>query len=374
VKIFQILDKGSFNTGSVHQMFALAGSLADRGHTVSVAGKPGSEVETACHSNHIPYVPLPFRLDFDPITILGLARAFRHSGVDVVHVHKGRPHTLALLASMLVPVPCFVANRGVSFPLTIWNRGKYRSRRCHRVVCVCDAIRDIVIRSGKLPPEKVVTIYAGTDLRRFDPSREDGRGLRRELGFEDHHVVVCQTGLREWRGWRTLVEAFAEIAPSAPEARLLLVAAKDEEHRRMIQTETDRLHITGRTVILGYRSDMPAISAAQDIACDFSYAGLGITGTLREGMAMGRPVVASSAGGNPELVIEGETGFLVPPGDPGSTGKALLRLIRNPDERTRMGLAGRKRVVDFFSTDIRVSRMERLYSEVVTSETGSSIS
>lgn len=366
MNIVQILHIGNFNTGSVHQMYALSLGLRDAGHHVTVVGKPHSQVEQRCAEDGLPFESFSFRNEVDPGTIRGLASLFRREKTEVVHVHKGLPHTLALTASFFTPVPCFVANRGVSFPLTFWNRVKYRSRKCHRIVCVCDAIREVVIRTGRVSREKVVTVYAGTDLSRFNPDEEEGGSVRREFGYGSEHVVVCQIGLREWRGWKTLVEAFARVAEKAPEARLLLVAAKDRIHADEIMQYAAKWGVGNMTRVEGCRADMPAVAAAQDIAVDLSYAGPGITGTLREAMAMGRPVVCSSAGGNPELVLHGETGWVVPPRAPEETAEAILRLVKDRALRNTMGQAGCERARNGFSMKIRLQKIQALYREILT--------
>lgn len=366
MRIFQILHKGNFNTGSVHQMFLLSRGLKERGHEVTIITRPGSELAKKAKEEKIPCHELPLRHQLDLPSLWGLYRLYQSYQPEVVHVHKGLDHTLALGASFFHPIPCFVANRGVSFPLTLWNRGKYRSRRCHRVVCVCEAIRQVVIQTGKVAPDKVKVIYAGTDTEVFDPKRFAREALRASFGFKQEEVVICQIGLRPWRGWKTLVEAFAIVQKQVKiPLRLLLVACKDKEQEEAIRRFAHTVGVSGGLTIWGYRKDMPEIAYAQDIAVDLSYEGLGITGTLREALAMERPVVASHAGGNAELVVEGRTGFLVPPKDPEATAKALKTLILQPELRNSFGKAGRKRVVESFSQAQRIQKMESLYQEVL---------
>jgi glycosyltransferase involved in cell wall biosynthesis len=110
---------------------------------------------------------------------------------------------------------------------------------------------------------------------------------------------------------------------------------------------------------------MPDVLAAADVVADLSYEGLGITGTIREAMALGRPVVASSAGGNPELVQDGVSGLLVPPRDPPAVAAAIRRLVLDPALGSRLGTAARERVSRGFSTEVRLDRIEELYSRLI---------
>jgi glycosyltransferase involved in cell wall biosynthesis len=106
---------------------------------------------------------------------------------------------------------------------------------------------------------------------------------------------------------------------------------------------------------------MPDVLAAADVVVDLSYEGLGITGTIREAMALGKPVVASAAGGNPELVQDGSSGLLVAPRDPAALASAVERLLGDPALASRLSRAARERVVAGFTTDARLDRIEALY-------------
>ncbi len=110
---------------------------------------------------------------------------------------------------------------------------------------------------------------------------------------------------------------------------------------------------------------MPDVLAAAEIVADLSYEGLGITGTLREAMALGVPVIASAAGGNPELVVDGESGLLVPPRDPASMAAAIRRLLTDSALASRLAGAGRERVEKGFSSEVRLDRIESLYARLI---------
>jgi glycosyltransferase involved in cell wall biosynthesis len=284
---------------------------------------------------------------------------------DIVHVHKGRPHALALgAAAGLGRRPVLVVNRGVSFPLDFFNKWKYRHPRVGAVVCVAEAIRRIVIASGGLPPEKVHTIHAGTDTARFDPARVDTTAVRRELGLQEDDLLVGQVSVRDWKGWRELEEAFARVAQAHARARLLLVWCEPEAEREKVLTAARELGIGERLLTLPYRTDMPEVLGACDIVADASWAGTGITGTIREAMAMGRAVLATDCAGNRELVLDGQVGLLVPQKDVSALAAALDRLLGDPALRERLGRAGRRRVLEGFSTAVRLDRLEALYRKL----------
>jgi len=121
--------------------------------------------------------------------------------------------------------------------------------------------------------------------------------------------------------------------------------------------------------VLGHREDIPEILAASDLVVDASYAGLGLTGSLREALAVETPVIATDIEGHPELIVEGETGLLVPPRNPDAMAQAILRLLENPTRAKAMARAGRKRVEAHFSMAQKVQRTEALYQRLLAART-----
>jgi glycosyltransferase involved in cell wall biosynthesis len=365
LSILQVLEKGRFTTGSVVQMFELARGLARRGHRVTIVSRSDGEVADRSRSEGIPFRALPLKHEFDLTSARRLARLTDEMAADVVHVHKGIAHSVALFATLFGRRrPVLVVNRGVSFPLDPFAALKFRTR-LDAVVTVCEDIKQVLVASTGVPPEKVHVVYAGVDLSRFDVSRADGSRVRREWGVGSAQKLVLQVGAREWKGWEDLVRAAALLAPDFPDLTIAVVACKDEAEKARVREFAREQGIDGRVLAIGFRADMPDVLAAADVVADLSYEGLGITGTIREAMALGRPVIASAAGGNPELVEHGVSGLLVPPRDPAAAAAAIRNLLSNPDLGARLGEAARARVAGRFSTEVRLDRIEALYHRLV---------
>jgi glycosyltransferase involved in cell wall biosynthesis len=279
--------------------------------------------------------------------------------VQVIHAHKGAGRTLTLLARLLGPRPPLVVNRGVSFRLSLGGRFVDRSPMIAAVVAVCEAIKTDLVAQG-ITRDKIDVVYSATDTRRFDPARVGGDGIRAELGLAGPVPLVTQIGVRETKGNEEVIEAFAAVRRARPEARLLLVGARPEK-RPPLEARVAALGLGSVVTIWGYRDDIPEILAAADVCVDASPVGLGITGTLREALAMETPVVASDAAGNPELVRHEQTGLLVPSRDPAALAAAILRLLDDPAWARSLGRAGRAWVQERFSIDVKVARLEALY-------------
>jgi glycosyltransferase involved in cell wall biosynthesis len=361
VSILEIYPKGDFHTGAAIQLRDLARGLAQRGHRVIVVTRPSERWTHEGREAGFTHLGL-FRSPVGPVGAVRLATLLRAEQVRVVHAHKGGGRTLVLLARLAGPRPPLIVNRGVSFPLSLAARLIDRGPLVARVVAVCEAIRADLVRQG-VPAAKIEVVYSGTDTERFDPVRADGPRVRAELGLAPGVPLVTQIGVREGKGNDDVLRAFARVHAAQPDARLLLVGARPDK-RPPLEALSAALNLGRAVTIWGYRDDVADILAASTVSVDASFVGLGITGSLRESLAMHTPVVAAAAMGNPELVIDGETGLLVPPRDPGAMAVAVLRLLADPAWAETLARAGRRRVEARFSTRAKVERLEALYARV----------
>ncbi|HSY49127.1 MAG TPA: glycosyltransferase family 4 protein [Thermoanaerobaculia bacterium] len=370
MRIFQILEFNQFNTGSVHQMFQAASGLRERGHEVTIVSRPDPVLEEKARGAGVAFAGLPMRSGFDLISAWKLGRKFREARPDVVHVHKGVAHSLALAATFMQPVGAFVVNRGVSFPLDTWNRIKYRTCRVDRVVTVCEQIKEVIVASGRLPREKVEVVYAGTDVTHFDPEKWDARAFRREKGIADDRFLIAQVGVRDWKGWKELIDALASILPSHPRAHLALIGCRHERERGEVDAYSRERGIAENVTPVEYRDDMPNVFASCDLVVDASWAGTGITGTVREAMAMRKPVIATDCGGNRELVSSPEVGWLIPAKEVPALALAIAEVIDDEPRRARVAANAREHVVRGFSKELRITKLEKLYGEICNARRG----
>jgi glycosyltransferase involved in cell wall biosynthesis len=262
------------------------------------------------------------------------------------------------------PVRAFVVNRGVSFPLDVWNRIKYRTRRVSRVVTVCEQIKDVIVSSGGLPREKVAVIYAGTDVALFDPDKWDSRAFRREKGIADDRFLIAQVGVREWKGWKELIDALASILPTHPHAHLALIGCRDAGEQAEVDAYARERGVASHVTAVEYRADMPNVFASCDLVVDASWAGTGITGTIREAMAMRKPVIATDCGGNRELVSSPAVGWLIPAKQVAPLARATAEVIDDAPRRTRVAAKAREHVAHGFSKELRIARLEELYRSI----------
>jgi glycosyltransferase involved in cell wall biosynthesis len=369
MKIFQILEFNQFNTGSVHQMFQAATGLRERGHDVTIVSRPDATLEAKSEERGVAFAGLPLRNQFDLRSVSALRRLIAQKEPDVIHVHKGVAHAVALAATLRRPVGAFVVNRGVSFPLDLWNRGKYRTKRVDRVVTVCRQIGDVIVASGGLPPEKVEVVYAGTDVALFDPDRWDPRAFRREKAIGDDRFLIGQVGVRDWKGWMELIRAAKSLLPQYPQVHVALIGIRNDAERAEVVGYATEQGMAEHVSAIEYRTDMPNVFASCDVVVDASWAGTGITGTIRESMSMRKPVVATDAGGNRELVSSPDVGWLVPMKDVGALAGAIGVVLQDGRRASAVAENARRHVVQGFSKELRITRLEELYGRILAGKT-----
>jgi glycosyltransferase involved in cell wall biosynthesis len=217
---------------------------------------------------------------------------------------------------------------------------------------------------SRLPPR---VIYNGLDLSTFDclgtdsvlPQLNNDRARTCDLSKQ---VVCVVSNLRPPKSLENLIEAFAEVLLSFPKTELWIVG--DGPMRKKLEDLVKDLGLTERIVFWGTRPDVPALLKQVTIGVNSSR-NEGLPNAIIEYMAASLPVVATSVGGTPELVVHNETGLLVPPNDPRALKESLLFLLQNPETARRMGTSGRRRVEEHFTVERMVEETEAVYEALL---------
>ncbi len=286
--------------------------------------------------------------------LIGRVRRFRP---DVIHGYLFGPNLFAVLAGLACRVPgVAVAKRNVDAFETPRQRRVQRwvHRRAGHVTAVSEAVADTVVAMG-VPRARITVIPNGVDVSRFDAPAPD----RASLGARDGEPVIGSVGcLAARKDYGTLLEALARLAPRRP-FRVALVG--DGPERAALEARAAALGLAGRTAFLGERGDVERLLPAMDVFV-LSSREEGIPNALLEAMAAGRPAVATAVGGTPEVLTDGETGWLVPPGDPEALAGALERVLGDPAEAARRGAAARAAAVGRMSIEAMVRGHEAFYA------------
>lgn len=296
-----------------------------------------------------------------------LARIGRRHKVSVVHVNNNFTSQLAaLLAARILRVPCIAharseqsARRSVRYYLPLVSRH----------IAISNYIEHNLVQIGA-DPARIHMIHDGISIQDFDGSFDIG-AVRRELGIQPEDRVISWFGrIVDWKGTREFVEAAAQVVRAEPHTRALIVGDESDgsaEYTASVRRMAESLEVADRVIFAGYRKDIPALMHASDVIVHTSITPEPFGLVVVEAMAAGKPVVAAAQGGPLDIVVPGETGWLVDATRPVEIARAVLELLRDAPTRERMGESGRQRARALFSAQRNTQEIERLYSDLLTS-------
>ena len=282
---------------------------------------------------------------------------------DFVHSSRSSAHLIAALA-VGSRAPLIHLRGGASRPRGhALNRFLYR--RCTRAVIASSGrVRDWVVERTRVPGERVHRILLPVDVHVFGLSAPPGV-LASDLGVDaSAPVVVNVARLAPIKGHDVLLEAMAEVAQEVPGARLVLVGEAWAGQPEGLMRQAAALGLSGSVVFAGRRDDVPAILAEADVCVSSSLGSEENSWAVSEYMASGRPVVATEVGVVPELVMDGTTGVLVPPGNADALATGIIAVLADPETAARMGRAGRERAVETLSREAFAGRLSSVLSQV----------
>ena len=303
------------------------------------------------------------RLGFDPRVIFKLARIMRDESVDIVHVHTPLANNWGVPAALLSGVRTVIRTEHglfrrerqfyyfINAVLGLFNR---------RILACSNRAKDSHVTMDPLSRSKYKTVYNGIDVRRYQFAGDTSM-LRAELELPEGTPVVGIIGsLIPLKGHRTFLKMAELIARSRSDVRFLIVG-EGPLHSELESTASE-CGLSDRVLFTGVREDIPQILSLMDVFVLSSYSEAHPL-TILEAMAAGKPVVATDVGGNAESVVDGKTGYIVPPDDGEKLFDAVKRLLDDPALSHRMGRAGQERVSREFTVERMVSETEAIYEE-----------
>jgi glycosyltransferase involved in cell wall biosynthesis len=307
----------------------------------------------------------------DFAALVKLYRIIREGRYHIVHTHSSKAGVLGRIAAKLAATPFIVHTlHGLAFHeyqprMLNWlfrNVKKTCAHLTDQFISVSSLISQTAINAGIAPAEKFTTIYSGMELEWFLHATVDPAQIRRELGIPPDAPVVGKVArLFPLKGHAQLLEAAPEIVRRHPTVRFLLVGdgILQEELRKSAREK----RILENFVFAGLmpRERIPDMISVMDVVVHTSLRE-GLARVLPQALAMGKPCVSFELDGSPEVVLPGQTGFLVKPGDTSGLADAITRLLSDPDLRKRMGTNGRRLVDPAFRAETMVERTAAVYN------------
>ena len=291
-----------------------------------------------------------------------LSRLMKRWRPDVVHAHD--PHAVAASAvalSIATPdsEPILIASRRVDFHIhgNAFSRWKYGRVTCF--IAASRAIADMLAADG-IEPQRVVTVHEGIDIARVEQAPV--ANIHQEFWLPAGVPVVGNiSALVAHKGQKHLIDAAALVIRQVPDTHVVILGEGDL--RTALERQVREMHLEKHVLLPGFRTDVLSLLKAFDIFVMSSVTeGLGTS--LLDAMAAARPIVATRAGGIPEVVIDEQTGLLVPVRDPERLANAIVRLLKDRDLRERLARGGAARVKAEFSVDRMVDETLAVYRRV----------
>ena len=350
--------------GAENHLLALLPALRALGVDAEVVllqepGRPVAQLVRAFLAAGVPTFELAINMDLDPWLVGRLARLVRSRGAHAVHTHGVHADLYGRL--------CLQGLDGVLLLQTRHNDDRFRrlwimrllnqwlARRCVRIVAISDAVREFVCAVEGIPLRKVERIYYGLDAA---PAPQNVVDLRTELGWAGAPLIGFVGRLTGQKGVDVLLNAFAIVHRALPTARLLLIG--DGPQRAALAALAGGLQISAAVHFAGWREDARAQMAALNVLAIASrWEGFGLV-TL-EAMQAGVAVVASRVSALPEIVLDGETGLLVPAANAAKLAAALLALLQDPQRAMQLGENGRLRAAQLFTVKQMAVQHAALY-------------
>lgn len=343
----------------------LARGLRSRGHQQLIVCAEGAQLEAQARRERLPVFALPAHDTLHAHGIVQLRQHLLAEPADILHAHDGKSQTIAWLASLRLPVRR-VASRLVTFlPKGLAGgrliyRLKYRYT-CDRIITISEFVKELLVDSG-VPVDRVEAILAGIEWPTDSPSSALRSAVRADWGLGEAEFVVGHIGaFTPEKGQDIAIQAAAFLAEKLPGMRLLLAG---EASTRALQRLGPQLRAAGHRVrLLGYVEDLWRFLAGLDLYVMPSRAE-GLGASVLQAMACGLAIVASRVGGLPELVVAGETGWLVPSESPKALAEAIVDAASDRARLSEFGRRGRERARQF-SAEAMIDKTEAAYARVV---------
>jgi glycosyltransferase involved in cell wall biosynthesis len=379
VKVLRVIARLNMGGPALHVTYLTAG-LRERGYdTTLVAGslaRGEDSMEYVADELGVRVERLPgLRRDISPlrdlVAVVRLAQLIRRERPTILHTHTAKAGAVGRVAALLagdarppIVVHTFHGHvlRGYFGPVLTYGfrlLERWLARATTALVAVSPEVRDELVRLGVAPRDKFTVVRVGIQLEDRVSDRDGRDETRRVLGIAPNCFTVG------WIGRMTGVKrtgdvllAFKQLRERGVEACLCMVG--DGPERAVVEQRAHELGIMRNTFFLGYQEDVAPYYAAFD-AMILPSGNEGTPVSAIEALAAGRPVVATRVGGVPDVVRDGEDGFLVDPGAVEQLADALGRLAEDPALRERMGSSGRTRVLPRYSVGRLVDDVDRLY-------------
>jgi glycosyltransferase involved in cell wall biosynthesis len=349
--------------GGEQQIAYLIEELHKLGAENLVGCARNSKFEELCRSNGWKYFSAGFSSYLNLDTARNVARICRNNKIDILHLHTSKSHTVGVLSTLYGHDAKLVLTRRVDNEIgkNFLSRWKYNHPRIKRIMTVSDKIREIVKPVLK-NPGKSITVHSGVDALRFENHREK-RNLRDEYRIAPGEALIGNTSaIAKHKDYITFVNTCEWLTGKGFKCRFMIIGEGPEQNN--IRNYITARNLSRNIIMTGFRKDIPLILPGLDIFLMTSVTeGLGTS--ILDAFAARIPVVATRAGGIPEMVIDGETGLLADPGDSVGLGQNILRIAGDNGLRNLLTTNAYRLLCTEFTKSAMANKVMGVYKEIL---------
>lgn len=357
------VETGMHSLGGPAQVVYLMSGLRDRGHEAILVCPKGSSIAKHATSAGLKVITLPLFTDLDLSFVFRLRNVIKEVNPDIVHLHSRRgADIMGGLAARLAHVPAVVLSRRIDNPVRRGLISKFKyGPLCDRIIAVSNGVVN-ALTAGGVDPQKITCVHSVIEAKRYQKKGSEQK-VRAELGLEeDTNVISIISQLIERKGHRFLFQAAPKILEQFPKtAFLVLGEGKAEFSLRRLAAS---LGIEDKVIFTGFRNDVGEILSITTVLVHPATME-GFANCVLQAMAAGVPVVVTAVGGMPEAVTDGVNGILIPSRDPNAIADAVIKLLRDPELRCKMGTEGKRIAEVEFNVDTMVEGVLAVYRDVL---------
>ncbi|MBE9535678.1 MAG: glycosyltransferase family 4 protein [Proteobacteria bacterium] len=367
----QIINAKWWNAEAAYA-YALARGLVKSGHGVTLIVLPDKAVAEKAKRDDIPTIETWALNRFNPLEVVSffftLLKIINKKEIDVINCHRSDGYPIVALAARLSGrKPALVRTRGDQRQVRkdLFNRFIY-TRLTDAIITSGEVVkRGLVSRLG-LNGSAAKVIYSAVDTGKFSPRPVDD-SIRKEFGVSEEAPLIAILGrVSEVKGHRYLIDAAKSVLNDFPGARFLAIVKEEDPNFPILEKQVSELGMGDKFFFTGFREDLVDLMAACDIGVVSSIGSETNCRVALEWMAMGKPVIGTTIGVIPEVVVDGETGLIVPPKDHLAIASALLKLIKDRNLAIEMGKRGKKLVEDRYNEPLFTSDTLKVYTEALS--------
>ncbi len=298
----------------------------------------------------------------DPFCLWQLVKIIRMRKIDIIHSHEFMMNVYGTVASILTNKPIINTIHGKNYYWEKWRRilaYRFMGHFATKVVAVSEDLKNFVADRTGINRDKISVIYNGIDLNKYNIKNScDILKIKKELML--NNVVIGSVGnIYPVKGYLYLIQAASKVIKRIPDITFLIIGKKTpyfDELKRIV----DNLGINGHINFLGFRNDVQDLLALFDLYVSPSLSE-GLSLSILQAMAAGKPVIATDVGGNQEIIRHGETGILISPQNSEMLADSILMLLENKTLANKLGMAARKVVKEKFSINCMIDNYIKLY-------------